>query len=174
MAFFTIITPTWNQAAYIEDTIKSVLEQRFEDFEYLIIDNCSDDGTEEIVRKYADKDPRITYIREPDNGQAEAINKGLRAAKGEVVCWINSDDYYFDDYVLENVAAYFKRYPKAGVVAGDAWYFGELHKKPYIGDNDRTIETDDIRRANRLMYGASVLMLIISAAARCVIFGGIL
>ncbi|NLT10224.1 MAG: cobalamin biosynthesis protein CobD [Ruminococcus sp.] len=59
-------------------------------------------------------------------------------------------------------------------LAGDAWYFGELHKKPYIGDNDRPIETDDIRRANRMMYGASVLMLIISAAARCVIFGGIL
>ena len=59
-------------------------------------------------------------------------------------------------------------------LAGDAWYFGELHKKPYIGDNDRSIETDDIRRANRLMYGASVIMTIISAAARCVIFGGIL
>ena len=59
-------------------------------------------------------------------------------------------------------------------LAGDAWYFGQLHKKPYIGDNDRPIEADDIRLANKLMYGASVLMLIISAAARCIIFGGIL
>lgn len=59
-------------------------------------------------------------------------------------------------------------------LAGDAWYFGKLHKKPFIGDDDRPIETTDIRRANRLMYGASVLMLIISAAARCAIFGGIL
>ena len=59
-------------------------------------------------------------------------------------------------------------------LAGDAWYFGQLHKKPYIGDNDRPVEADDIRRANKLMYGASVLMLIISAAARCIIFGGIL
>ena len=59
-------------------------------------------------------------------------------------------------------------------LAGDAWYFGKLHKKPYIGDNDQPVEPQDIRRANRLMYAASVLMLIISAAARCIIWGGIL
>lgn len=59
-------------------------------------------------------------------------------------------------------------------LAGSAWYFGELHEKPYIGDNDRPIEPRDIRRANRLMYGSSVLMLAISAAVRCIIFGGIL
>ncbi len=59
-------------------------------------------------------------------------------------------------------------------LAGDAWYFGKLHKKPYIGDDDRPIEAEDIRRANLLMYAASLLMLVISAAARCVIIGGIL
>ena len=59
-------------------------------------------------------------------------------------------------------------------LAGDAWYFGKLHKKPYIGDNDRPVEPDDIRRANRLMYASSVLMLVVSAALRCIILGGIL
>ena len=59
-------------------------------------------------------------------------------------------------------------------LAGDAWYFGKLHKKPYIGDNDRPIESGDIRRANRLMYGASVMMLVIGAALRCVILGGLI
>ena len=59
-------------------------------------------------------------------------------------------------------------------LAGDAWYFGKLHKKPYIGDNDRPVEPADIRRANKLMYVTSVFMLIISAAARCIIFGGLL
>ena len=58
-------------------------------------------------------------------------------------------------------------------LAGDAWYFGSLHKKPYIGDNDRNIESDDIRRSNRLMYVTSVLMLIISITARSIIFGGL-
>lgn len=59
-------------------------------------------------------------------------------------------------------------------LAGDAWYFGKLHKKPYIGDDDRPIESGDIRRANRLMYGASVMMLVIAAALRCVILGGLI
>lgn len=59
-------------------------------------------------------------------------------------------------------------------LAGDAWYFGKLHKKPYIGDDDRPVEPADIRRANKLMYIASVFMLIISAAVRCIIFGGLL
>lgn len=59
-------------------------------------------------------------------------------------------------------------------LAGDAWYFGKLHKKPYIGDDDRPVEPADIRRANKLMYVTSVFMLIISAAARCIIFGGLL
>ena len=59
-------------------------------------------------------------------------------------------------------------------LAGDAWYFGELHRKPYIGDNDRQIEPDDIRRANRLMYGASIFMLILCCTLRCILFGGVL
>ncbi|MBP0968018.1 MAG: cobalamin biosynthesis protein, partial [Oscillospiraceae bacterium] len=59
-------------------------------------------------------------------------------------------------------------------LAGDAWYFGELHKKPYIGDDDRPVEPADIRRANRLMYGTSVLMLAVAAAVRCIISGVIL
>ncbi len=59
-------------------------------------------------------------------------------------------------------------------LAGDAWYFGKLHKKPYIGDDDRPIESGDIRRANRLMYGASVMVLVIAAALRCVILGGLI
>ncbi|MBQ6180424.1 MAG: cobalamin biosynthesis protein CobD [Ruminococcus sp.] len=59
-------------------------------------------------------------------------------------------------------------------LAGDAWYFGELHKKPYIGDDDRPVETNDIRRANQMMYGTSILMLIISLAIRCIILGGII
>ena len=59
-------------------------------------------------------------------------------------------------------------------LAGDAWYFGELHKKPYIGDDDRAIEPDDIRKANKLMYSTSILMLIMSVAVRAVIIGGII
>ena len=74
---FTVITPTFNQAAYIKDTIDSVLSQKHRDIEYIIVDNNSDDGTEDIVRDYMARDNRIIYIREADKGQAEAINKGF-------------------------------------------------------------------------------------------------
>ena len=74
---FTVITPTWNQAEYIKDTIESVINQTHKDLEYIIVDNNSDDGTKEIVEGYMASDPRIIYIREEDHGQAEAINKGL-------------------------------------------------------------------------------------------------
>ncbi len=146
MCYFTIITPTWNQAEFIGDTIESVLKQRFRDFEYLIIDNCSDDGTEEIVRSYAEKDERIRYIREEDHGQAEAINKGLKAAKGKAVAWLNSDDLYFDEYVLERVAAQFDRYPGVGVIAGDAWYCDKDKNLTTYNEADRGVGRKMIRR----------------------------
>ncbi len=64
----TVITPTWNQAEFIRDTIESVIHQTYREIEYFIIDNCSDDGTQEIVEEYCARDPRITYIRERDHG----------------------------------------------------------------------------------------------------------
>lgn len=118
----TVITPTWNQAEFIEDTIKSVVRQTHEDKEYIIVDNCSDDGTEEIVRRYQEEYPYIVYIREPDKGQAEAINKGLKRACGEIVCWINSDDFYYSDTVFADVNRVFESDPSVGVVAGDGCY----------------------------------------------------
>lgn len=117
----TVITPTYNQASFIEKTITSVVNQTHKDIEYFIIDSESDDGTEEIVKKYL-SDSRITYIREKDKGQAEAINKGFNRATGDIVCWLNSDDFFYNENVLERVNAAFERHPEAGVVAGDAFY----------------------------------------------------
>lgn len=118
----TVITPTWNQAEFIEKTIQSVVTQTWKDIEYYIVDNCSDDGTEEVVRKYMEQYDFIRYIREKDKGQADAINKGLRRATGDIVCWINSDDFYYSDTVLEKVCQVFTDNPAAYVVAGDGIY----------------------------------------------------
>lgn len=118
----TVITPTFNQASYIKDTIESVVNQTYKEIEYIIVDNCSDDGTENIVREYMKKYPYIVYIREKDKGQADAINKGLKRATGDIVCWINSDDFYFSNNVLEKVVKVFEQNEKTDVLVGDGYY----------------------------------------------------
>ncbi len=106
----SIVTPSLDQAPFLERTIASVLSQRGGfDLEYLVMDGGSTDGSAEILRRHAD---RLTYRIEPDTGQANAINKGLRAATGHVVGWLNSDDLLYPG-ALARVAAAFEARPAA-------------------------------------------------------------
>src|ERR1700741_2339226 len=100
----SIITPSYNQGKYIEQTILSVIEQGYPDYELIIIDGGSTDDTIEVIKKYESK---IAYwISEKDNGQADAINKGLAKATGEIFNWINSDDILEKD-ALQIIGEYF-------------------------------------------------------------------
>jgi len=101
----SIITPCFNAAPYIEQTITSILNQGYSNLEYIIIDGGSTDGTVEIIKKYADQ--LAYWVSEPDKGQSDAINKGIAVATGNVFNWINADDY-LDEGVLEKVGNYFK------------------------------------------------------------------
>lgn len=88
----TVITPSLNQAAFLERTLRSVLDQGYPDLEYIVMDGGSTDESVEILERY---DDRLAYwVSEPDKGQASAINRGIERATGEVIAYINSDDYY--------------------------------------------------------------------------------
>lgn len=129
----SIVTPSYNQARYLEQTLRSVLEQEYPRIEYIVVDGASTDGSVEIIEKHvmeSDSLPsesqkqasgfhKIDYwISEKDSGQAEAINKGLARATGEIVAWLNSDDFYFPGAVASAVKA-FESHPEAGLVYGD-------------------------------------------------------
>ena len=111
----SVITPSYNQAQFLERTIRSVIEQDYSNREYIIIDGGSSDASADIIRRYAD---RLTYwVSEKDNGQAHAINKGFAKASGNLLCWLNSDDFYEPD-TLPFIADYFKSNPEVDVVCG--------------------------------------------------------
>lgn len=119
MQKISIITPSYNQGDFIEQTIDSVLRQNYPDLEYIIIDGGSQDNTLDIIRKY---EKYITYwISEPDQGQSDAINKGLKLATGDIINWLNSDDYYALD-ALKKVAEAFQN-EKVNVVCGRSRLF---------------------------------------------------
>ncbi len=113
----TIVTPSYNQARFLEATLRSVLEQDYPNMEYLVVDGASSDGSVEIIHRYADR--LAWWVSEKDSGQSEAINKGLRRARGEYVGWLNSDDLYLPGAISAAVTV-FQSHPQAGLVYGDA------------------------------------------------------
>jgi glycosyltransferase involved in cell wall biosynthesis len=121
---FSIVTPTYNHKKYIDTTIKSVLENKkhYPNVEYVVIDGNSKDGTQDVVRSYGSAID--VFISEPDDGQADAINKGFTYATGDIYAYINSDDYYYPE-TFKKVAKIFAEHPDVDVVYGNCTFVTE-------------------------------------------------
>lgn len=111
----SVVTPSYNQAQFIEETIRSVLLQDYPALEYIVVDGGSNDGTLDILRRYEDW---LCWVSETDKGQTDAINKGLRMATGDVLAYLNSDDTYCPGGICK-IAAFFRAHPDVGLVYGD-------------------------------------------------------
>ncbi len=122
----SIITVTLNSEVYLEETIESVLSQPYKNFEYIIIDGGSTDGTLDIIEKYADK--LAYWISEPDNGMYHAMNKGIAVAKGEIIGIINADDYFYPDAFQKVVDAFRGQSLEDHIFWGDMVHKGQVIK----------------------------------------------
>jgi glycosyltransferase involved in cell wall biosynthesis len=118
----SIITPSFNQARYIEATIQSVLTQDYPNIEYIIVDGGSTDETVEIIKKH---EGRIAWwVSEKDKGQTDAINKGFARANGQILAWLNSDDTY-ESGAISAAVKYLQEHPEVGMVYGDCNFINE-------------------------------------------------
>lgn len=138
----SVVTPSLNQAPYLERTIASVLSQDYPRIEYIIVDGGSTDSSVELIRRYSDR--LAWWVSAPDRGQTDAINKGFARASGEIFAWLNSDDMWLPGAVRAAVAA-LQADPGCGVVYGDA---------NFVDGSDRIIgrfpaAQTDIRRLRR-------------------------
>ncbi len=113
-----VVTPTYNMAEFLEETITSVLSQEYPNLDYVVMDGGSKDGTVDILRKY---DGKLRWCSERDKGQADAINKGWHALSGDIFTFLNSDDTYLPN-ALSTIASHFKRNPGVGMIYGEAYH----------------------------------------------------
>lgn len=130
----TVLTPSYNQGHFIEETIQSVLNQGYPDVEHIVLDGGSTDNTVEILKKY----PAVRWISEKDEGQADALEKGLKMATGDIIGWVNSDDYY-EPGALKSIAEFFET-SKAD------WVIGNIS---LVSEHDKTITPIKSPRINK-------------------------
>ena len=148
----SIITPSYNQGGFIEATLRSIQAQTYPYIEHIVIDNCSKDGTSAILERYVGK---ITSVIEPDAGQTDAINKGMRLAKGDILAWLNADDLYLP-HTIQTIVDFFQSHPDALFVYGDVEAIGLEGQtygiRPFIQQTDAD---ELVHQRNRIVQPAA-------------------
>ena len=146
----SIIIPTYNCGQYIKKAIDSVLDQPYQDKELIVIDGGSNDDTADILKSYGEK---IKWVSEKDNGQADAINKGFKMASGEIVTWLNADDYY-EPNIFEGISAEFQKDEGVVLVCGNCKTVSEKNTEINIPPREMTSHKM-IRKGNFIYQPAS-------------------
>jgi glycosyltransferase involved in cell wall biosynthesis len=146
VTLLSVITPARNMARYLPDTLDSVAALGTP-HEHIVVDGASDDGSVELLE--AREDPHLTWISEPDSGQTEAVNKGLRLARGDLLAWVNADDAYIPEAV-DRALEHFDRNPEIGAIFGGVNYVDEH------GEVFRTLVPPRFSWRRYLYFGAFV------------------
>ena len=137
----SVITPVINGEKYIESCLNAVIDQECSDLEHIIVDGNSKDETVSIIRKYADKYSHIRWISQDDNGQSDAINKGIAMAGGEILAILNVDDYY-EPNTLNRVKEIFKTLPEPAIAVGNCNVWDDTGRLQYVNRPSRLKLTD--------------------------------
>jgi glycosyltransferase involved in cell wall biosynthesis len=145
----SIVTPSYNQGQFIQETIESVLSQSYPNIEHIVVDGGSNDETHQILEKYKSSIDKI--IIEPDNGQSDAINKGFRIATGELVGWLNSDDILLP-HTVELLVDSYNKYPDAVIFYGDVIVFNNE------GEIIRTLKPSQRLTYRQLVNGSGMIV----------------
>lgn len=127
----TIITPVYNGVSYIEWCMQVVIDQHCAEAEHIIVDGGSTDGTVDIIKRYADRYSHIRWVSEKDRGQSDAMNKGIMMARGEILGFLNVDDYY-EPNVLKRVSEIFKTLPIPSLLVGNCNVWGDAERLLYV------------------------------------------
>lgn len=138
----SIITPSYNQGKYIKDNIDSVLQQNYPNYEHIIVDGGSNDNTLQILQSYT----HLNWISEPDKGPVDAINKGIAMSSGEIITWLNSDDFYPHE-VLEKVANIFIS-KKVDIVVGNMKFYGSDKEYIYTSNHIKNYNLNYLIKVN--------------------------
>ena len=144
----SIVTPSYNQAQYLPTCLRSVSLQSYRPVEHIIVDGGSKDGSLDILEAFKARDSWLRFSSEPDHGQGDAVNKGFSLATGDIVAWINSDDFYFSTRVFENVVKEFASHPEVDVLYGGMAYVDSMNHLVHV----RIPPAFDYPRLTRIAY----------------------